>query len=386
MGAHAFLAPSSADRWVRCALAPTLEAAHPEIEASPSSLEGTAAHWVVQMLLQGTPVALDMQAPNGIAVTEEMLEAAEVVRDDIYARLGPEWQSLLFIERPVPIARVHPTQNWGTPDYSAWSRMENKNLCLHLWDFKYGHGVVEAFENWQMIDYVDGLLEAASIDGLQEQTTFVEMTVIQPRAFHRDGPVRRWRVLASDLRAYFNRLQAAATEATGPNPSATPTPEGCEHCRGRHACEALQRAAYTAAERGRQYGALDLTPHALGLELRALKRAQALLEARVSGLEAEAVSIIKRGEQVPFWSLESTPGRLAWQKPAAEILALGQMMGLDLAKPPECITPTQAKAAAKAAKLPGEIFDVYAARPAGTAKLTYDDGKKARLTFSTSNT
>ena len=40
-----------------------------------------------------------------------------------------------------------------------------------------------------------------------------------------------------------------------------------------------KRAAYHAADKGGQYGALDLSPHALGLELRALKRAQALLAA-----------------------------------------------------------------------------------------------------------
>jgi hypothetical protein len=386
MSAHAFLAPSSAFRWVRCALSASLEAAYPEIEASPSSLEGTAAHWAVQMLLQGTPVALDMQAPNGIAVTQDMLEAAEMVRDDILATLGPDWAQYLVVERRVQIPRIHPTHNWGTPDYRAWSRLNNGRLCLHVWDFKYGHGIVEAFENWQLIDYAAGLLGEAGIDGLQDQETVVDMCVIQPRAFHREGPVRRWRVTASDLRAHFNQLSNQARKALAADPEAVPTPEGCENCQGRHACEALQRAAYAAADRGAHYGALDLPPHALGLELRSLKRAQALIEARVSGLEAEAIAKIKRGELVPFWMLESTPGRLAWQKSAAEILALGQMLGLDLAKPQEVITPTQAKAAAKAAKIQGEIFDAFASRPAGTAKLTFDNGEKARLTFSTSNT
>lgn len=382
MGAHAFLAPSSAFRWVRCALSASLEAAYPETEDSPSSLEGTAAHWAVQMLLQGTPAAVDVQAPNGVAVTREMLEAAELVRDDIATTLGPDWAKYLVIERPVQIPRVHPTLNWGTPDYRAWGRLNNGRLCLYVWDFKYGHGVVEAFENWQMTDYTAGLLDEAGIDGIQDQETVVEMIVIQPRAFHRQGPVRRWRVQASDLRANINRLANAASVATAPNPPATPTPEGCENCTGRHACEALRRSAYTAADKGQHYGALDLPPHALGLELRALKRAQALLDARVTGLEAQVSATIKRGTLVPFWYMDSVPGRLAWTKPAAEVFALGDMLGLDLRKPAEPITPTQAKAAAKVAKVPGEIFDAYADRPPGAVKLTADDGSKARLTFS----
>jgi len=383
MSAHAFLAPSAAARWVRCALSASLEAAYPESEASPQSLEGTAAHWAVEMLLRGTPVAVDTQAPNGVAITQEMLEGAILVRDDIVRQLGPDWQSRLFIEHRVEIPRVHP-QNWGTPDYRAWGRLPDGRLKLWLWDYKFGHGIVEAFENWQLIDYFAGCLSEAKIDGLQEQNTVVDLRVIQPRAYHRDGPVRSWMVLATDLRGHVNRLAMAAEDATSISPTASPHPEACENCKGRHACEALQRASYFAADKGQSFGALELKPHALGLELRALKRAQALLDARVSGLEAEAVATIKRGQLVPFWMLESSPGRLAWNKPDAEVLALGAMLGLDLAKPVEPITPTQAKAAAKAKKIPETIVDSFASRPAGAAKLIFDNGARAALTFSSS--
>lgn len=382
MSAHAFLAPSSAFRWVRCALAPALEAAYPETEASPASLEGAAAHWVNEMLLRGCPASLDMQAPNGVGVTREMLEGAELVRDDIADTLGPDWAQRLVIEQRVNIPRVHPTHNWGTPDYRAWSRMNNGRLCLHVWDYKYGQGIVEAFENWQLIDYAAGILdEAGAVD---DRELVVDLVVIQPRAFHRNGPVRRWRVLASDLRGYINNLSNAAAEATSGLPRATPTPEGCKHCLGRHACEALQREAYSAAGVARHYGALELSPHALGLELRTLKQAQELLAARVTGIEAQVVASIKRGVGVPFWAMESVPGRLAWNKPAAEVFALGDMLGLDLRKEAEPITPTQAKAAAKPKGLPGELFDAYASRPVGAAKLVVDDGTRARLIFSNS--
>lgn len=346
------------------------------------------------MLLQGTPAAVGVQAPNGVAVTAEMLEAAELVRDDIIATLGQDWAKYLVIEQRVQIPRIHETHNWGTPDYRAWSRLNNGSLCLHVWDFKFGHGIVEAFENWQLIDYTAGLLGEAHIDGYQEQQTVVDMVVIQPRAYHRDGPVRRWRVVASDLRAHFNKLAFAAEAALSANPKATPTPEGCEHCTGRHACEALQRESYAAIDKAKQYGALDLSPHALGLELRTLKRAQALLEARVSGLEAQADATIRKGTLVPFWSLESVPGRLAWVKPANEVFALGDMLGINFRKQPEPLTPTQAKtaakAAAKAANLPGDTYDALiegcASRPTGAVKLVPDDGTKARLTFTASNT
>lgn len=384
MSDHAFLAPSSAFRWVNCAQAPSLEARYPETEESPHALEGTAAHWVVEGALLGKPYLLvGDQTYNGVAVTQEMLEGAELVHDDVRQQIGLNWSERLFIEQKVQIARVH-SQNWGTPDYYAWGQLPDGRLKLTVWDYKFGFGIVEAFENWQLIDYVAGLVGEAKLDGLQEQNCVVDMRVIQPRAPHRDGPVRSWMVKASDLRAYWNRLEMAAEDATSVKPTASPTPDGCKNCLGRGHCEALQRAAARAADHGEHYLPLDLSPHALGLELRNLKQAQALLEARVSGLEAEAAGRIKQGERVPFWALDSAPGRLAWTKTVPEVMALGQMLGLDLAKPTDVITPAQAKAAAKARKLPAELFDAYATRPAGAVKLIFDDGAKARLTFASS--
>lgn len=381
MSGHAPLAPSAAARWVVCALSPTLEAAYPEQEDSPASMEGTAAHWVVEMRLQGTPVALGDRHANGVAVTGEMLEGAEMVLDDIIDKLGPNWADVLVIEKPVQIPRVHPTANWGTPDYRARATSKGRP-CLFIWDYKFGHGLVEAPENWQLTDYASGCLDEWGVDGVRDQEVIVDFGIIQPRAHHRDGPVRHWRTMASDLRAAFNRLANAARVATAPNPPATPDPDACEYCAGRHACEALQRAAYVAADHGGRFGALDLSPDALGLELRTLTRAQALLKARVSGLEAQAAAIIKQGKRVPFWMMETTAGRLAWTKPTAEVLMLGQMLGKDFAKPLEPITPAQAKKLG----LPDALAKSYAARPAGSVKLVPDDGSKARLTFSSSVT
>lgn len=380
MAEHAFLPPSAAHRWIRCALSASLEAAYPETEPTPESLEGTAAHWVVQRCLEGQPPTVGGQAPNGVVVDDEMLEAAELVVDDITTTLGPQWREVLVIERRVEIPRVN-LANWGTPDYRAWSWMSNGNLLLRVWDFKYGRRVVDAFENWQLTDYTAGLLdEARNVAGQSDMTIVVDMRVIQPRSYHRDGPVRSWRVVASDLRAPINRLAMAADDALSEQPTANPHPDACRDCRGRVHCEANQRAAYFAADLGKHYAPLDMKPHDIGLELKVLTDAQALLDSRVKGLRAQAEGLINRGHLVPFWKKESAQGRLAWKVTPHEVVALGQMVGLDLTQPLDVITPTQAKAKG----LPAALIASYAARPTGVAVLTEDDGKKARLTFSSS--
>lgn len=377
---HAFLAPSAAARWGICALSAALEAAYPESESSPESLEGTAAHWVVECVLRGHGLpAIGTQSPNGVAVTQEMQEGAELVLTHVVGTLGPNWQQMLVIERAVPVPAVHPTHCWGTPDYYAWALVDGRRF-LFLFDYKFGHGIVEVRENRQLITYTSGLL--SEVPDLDDQNTIVCMCIIQPRSFHKDGPVRWWKVRASDLRADVNILHMQAAKATSPNPPATPHPDACEHCNGRHACDALHRAAHLAAAKGQQSQAVDLSPHALGVELVNLTRAQGLLAARVSGLEAQARAEIKAGHLVPFWMLESAEGRLSWTRPDAEVIAMGQMMGKDISKPPEPITPTQAKKAG----LPPTLVDAYAARPTGATKLVFDDGSKARLTFGSGNT
>jgi hypothetical protein len=381
MADHAFLAPSSAARWVVCALSASLEAAYPEREPSPESLEGTAAHWVVQECLYRRPPAIGTQTPNGIAVDAVMLESAEMVVDDITATLGPNWPSILIVEQRVNIPRVH-DQNWGTPDYRAWSRLGDGRLKLHVWDYKYGHEPVDVFENWQLIDYVAGCLSEAKI--VDDQNTVVDMRVIQPRSHHREGPVRSWHVLASDLRGQINRLAMAAEDATSIAPTAKPHRDACKNCKGRHACEANQRAAYWAADAGKHYTALELPPAALGLELRTLTDAAKILAARISGLEAEALANITAGRHVPHWQTERELGRLTWTHEGGEVIAFAQMMGVDITKPVEPVTPTQAKTKFKAAKLPENLVDMYATRNLSAPKLALDDGKKARLTFSSS--
>lgn len=355
---HAFLAPSSAHRWVKCAFAPTIEAAYPDAEPSPAAQEGTLAHWVAQEYIAG-------RAVDDPRVTDEMRDGAQLLMQDFEAQLGPDWRSLLVVERHHS-GPLH-DQNHGTPDYYAWD-----GNTLHVWDYKFGFTPVDVFENWQLLNYVFCIAGAVARAGV-----LVDMRIVQPRATHREGPVRNWVRAHEVLIPYADKLRIAARDAFAPEPKATPTPGGCKNCKGRHACEALRKEVAMAADLAHEGQAFDLPADALGRELSVLHRAAKLLKARLDGLEMQAAAMLKSGQLVPGWALDSTPGRKEWTIADDLVIAMGQLAGVDLAKPPQALTPTQALKAG----VPAELVDAYSKRPPGAVKLTADDGSKARQIF-----
>lgn len=376
-GGHSILAPSSLARTVQCPASVRMEQAYPETEQGPEAAEGEAAHWASAEMLAGRLVDEGERAPNGVMLTQEMVEGVDLYHDDVANALKPFGMTPAqgAIESAVGITRIHP-MCWGTPDYRAWvpghMRPTHRPLLM-LWDFKFGYRFVPAFENWQMVGYVAGTLEATNLSDLDVD---VEVRIVQPRSYHRDGPVRRWAFAASDIRAQVNIASNAAHQALGEDPPARVGPE-CRDCRARHACPTLQRATASACDEAGKAQPFDMSPAALGVELRYLKRAEELLKARISGLEEQVISMQRKGTHVPHWSVEHGAGRRKWSKPTAEVLALGAMFRIDLAKPVEPITPVQAVAKG----LPEMMLSTFTDAPRGAATLVPDTGSKARAIF-----
>ncbi len=388
--AHAFLAPSAAARWVQCPGSARMEALYPEQGDQQAAREGVAAHWVMEALFAGTLTVeapyVGGQAPNGVYITREIWESGETIFEDVVATLGENWRAMVMVERRVNIPRVHPSLNWGTPDVRAWTA-EGDRRTLRIWDLKHGHKYVDVYENWQLMDYAAGCLSEANdyaaangLPAFSEDKVDIVLRVVQPRSYHRDGPVREWRTTAAALRDYVFRLSMAADEATGENPPLKPNSDACENCNARHACPALQAAAYRAVDMSMQAQALDLPPWALGLEARKLTDAAAMLAARLSGLQEQIQAEYRRGVSVPHWILTPGQSRVKWSKPDAEVLLLGEIMGASLTKTPEPITPTQAQTKG----IDPAFIAAYSFTPPGAMKLVVDDGTTARKTFTKS--
>lgn len=380
---HAFLAPSSADRWSYCSGSAWMESQFPDLSDEEPRRIGTAAHWVFQFDLVGSPLAEGSMTPNGVAVDKTMLEASAVLLADIEAKLRPyygdAWRSVVIVEKRVAIPLVHPSHNWGTPDVRAWV-ITATGWVLFIWDFKYGFRPVEVFENKQLINYAAGCnTEARSMFPVfNEEQCKVVLTVVQPRAYHSDGPVRTWETDMPALRPHIHNLAMAAEEATGDAPLCRPRPDVCHDCRARSGCKAIQDAMYMGMTMAGQAIPRVLSDEALGLEMAMLSDALELMKARHTGLEEVVKARIRAGARVPHWMYGPGQGKLAWRMPEAEVLALGDMIGTPLAKPREAITPTQAKSAG----LLPQLVDMYSHHVAGATKLMRDDGSNVRRIFS----
>lgn len=383
---HSIIPPSSAGIWGKpdgCTGWVLMAQCYPETEETPEAAEGTASHEIAAQLIQDSARGFNgtkadkfvgQSATNGVVFTEEMFDGAKEYADDvamIMRERGVFGGDNLGIEQAIEAKKIHDL-SYGTCDCFLYDKKTGE---LFIWDYKFGYEVVEAFENWQSINYAAGIFERLGIDGLADQVTTVRIRIAQPRAFHREGSIREWQVTGSDLRAHFNILHNNAHKSLGPDAECNTGPH-CKHCPGRHACEAALTAGNRLYEAAAKPVPVELSNEALGVQLALVKRARKQLEYLESGFEEQVAGKIRAGALVPGWATEDTFGRDKWVKPFDEVVAMGNMLGKDLRKK-EAITPKQA------VKLGVDeaVIMAYSTKPRTGLKIVSDNGNKAKQVF-----
>lgn len=338
---------------------------YPETGRSLPAEEGDASHWAAASTLAGGEPAPGDKADNGIILNGEMIAGAWVFAKDVLSKFHT---SGIAVECKIQALRIHELSE-GTVDCFAFNKGAKE---LYIWDYKYGYKLVNVFENWQLINYAIGVIDRMCPGELEQQVRVI-MTVVQPRPYHPQGSIRRWSVKASDLRGYANKLHMAAHEALGPEPSIKSGP-WCLYCRAALNCPSNNAASMAAIDVTYRAEPCELDNSAISAQLAILRRASDAMKNRLSALEAQAEIKIKKGEIVPGWGLSPGNGQRSWSRPEAEVLALGDLMGINLASP---MTPFQAEKAG----VPQDLVAAYSSRSAGAMKLTPDDGSQAKQIF-----
>ena len=351
------LSPSSAARRVACPGSRALEDRYRNNEQSPIQREGSAAHWVAAEILNDRVVS--EMTPAGEIITDEMVQGGILYRKII--KDIADNTTILHIEESLDISIIHPSCS-GTPD--CWFIKDNE---LHIFDYKYGYTPIEAFENWQLIEYAAGISSMIPVD-------VVNLHIVQPRDFSFDK--KTWRINFDELEPYFARLRSAEAAAAEEH-ALTQVNDQCVGCRARHACAALRHSTLYSSEAMFMNTPIELDSFQIGGELRILTNAMTLMKARIAALEEQATAMLKQGKKVPYWALQESAGRLIWKEDNLKIKILGELLGIDLTKALEVITPRQAESAG----VPSELINSYCERKRGALKLTLVDDNKARKIF-----
>jgi hypothetical protein len=158
-------------------------------------------------------------------------DIAQTCTQEMYEALMPcvEWAGqqagLSYVEHKVDFGdRFGYADLTGTSDLVFVSDEQ-----IHIADLKYGRGVVEVRENTQLLIYLVGAVHMFG------RRPHYSMSILQPRAWHCDGPIRTWTIDDATLAAFEERLEAAIA---GSYDLKSPLVPG-DHCQ--HYCKALGR-------------------------------------------------------------------------------------------------------------------------------------------------
>lgn len=381
---HSILPPSSADIWSKCSGWVVMSQSFPETEETEHQRVGTAAHEVGSKFIESyargaayNPKIGDVTS-NGVIVDDEMLECCEIYADDVRAvmvKTGAFSAPYLGIEQRLEMPRIN-EHSFGTSDCFIF---DAKERTIYVWDYKHGHDPVEIFENEQLINYVAGIVEY-----LKKHTPLMEdrnldikvvMRIVQPRSFHRDGPIREWVTSVGDLQPHFSSLSLAAAENMSGN-GLSKSGAHCKYCQARHGCPAALNSGAQLYEVASQALPLDMSKQALAVQLSIVVTARKRLTAIEDALMQQVETLIRKGENVPGWMTQPKQSRETWAFPIEEIHALGDLMQIDLRKQ-SAVTPKQAVKLG----IDKDVIKAYIAKTTSGIEIVPEDEKKLRLIF-----
>lgn len=327
--AHSTWSASATARNVFCAGALTLAPFAPKQKESIQSARGTACHQISEKALRsGADVetflgTVEKTKEHDIEIDEELVNsAAEYVG---YCRDAMTGDGHWIEERFSLLSLAPPFDAGGTGDFVSYSAVRRN---LEVIDLKNGMGVVDVTENPQLRTY--GLGALLLHQDLDVET--ITVTIVQPRAPHKDGRIRSetfhvadlvdW---TGDLLTAMNRSKQAMDEydAVGTNKVLMDEwtakwlrPGKCTFCPVEGSCPALKRDAMSVAavwfddmdQPRLGNSALDTSPEALNRDLNMIP----MLEDWIKARRALAHSFAEQGVCFDDHQLADKIGNRKW--------------------------------------------------------------------------
>jgi hypothetical protein len=237
---HSPKGASSAERWMNCPGSGVIldQLKLPQSDDAEYRQLGKAAHELARVcLVEGVDTWEKIgEVYEGVAVDANMSDAVQTYLDKIASLREPGATEL--IEQKIgedPALRPHP-QFYGRVDWAQYG-----TDVLDVVDYKHGEGiVVEPKENAQMMYYAYGIIHQRTARGIEVRSDrVVRLTIVQPRAFHEDGPVRDWETTAGEIIYWGENVLIPAMERAEFDTTLDAGPH-CRFCPAKLFCPLMQ--------------------------------------------------------------------------------------------------------------------------------------------------
>lgn len=230
--AHSPLGASGYHRWKACPGSVRL-CKGVESESSSFAEQGTRAHALAADVLHGRVFPAYYAGLN-----QEDFDAVKVYVDYIEGMNGQKW-----IEEKFDLSKYHPGM-FGTADCVV-----AHTNCLEVIDYKHGAGVaVEVVDkvsgkgNEQLLYYALGALS-----NFKSSPESIKITIVQPRCYHKDGPIRSWITTPLAVLDFLADLVTDARATEAPDAPLNPGPQ-CRWCPAAGFCPAVKKKSLEAAK------------------------------------------------------------------------------------------------------------------------------------------
>lgn len=317
--------------------------------------------------------------PGVFLVDDDMCGAVNIYLEAVqaeYERLGE--LTSLNVERRFDLSWLRPDM-FGTNDCSLVAPF----VELVVMDYKHGQGVlVEVEENEQLMYYALG---AAHDEGWDFE--IITLIVVQPRAAHPDGPVRRWSFTVERLKQFATDLANAADRTREDN---APLKAGswCKFCPASAICPELQEAVYSQAQD--DFGEwFEAGPDVSNEELTTRAHMIPMIDAYIKSVETELLRRLKAGEKMPEHKLVRKKSNRKWDgDPKVILTAIAGQLNLPIESFQEEVKwkgPSKVEKLRPGAVKPKEIKALvaeYTTRPPGSITVASRNDPREELDVS----
>jgi len=302
--AHSTKGASSAERWMNCSGSSALIAALelPETDEPDYRREGVAIHEAAADCLARDIDAWEIVGETyyGTVMDGPMCDAIQMYLDRVRPSIDRDkgfHGEQFFIEAKLAAPDVH-EKMFGSVDFGALvpyrcAHGMNKDCqdgFLDVTDLKGGEGIeVDPTDNAQMKYYAFMLIHT-HYNHLEDDFP-VRLTIVQPRCWSYDGPIRDWWATVGEIKAWVVRDLLPAMNSTDSDLEAG---KWCRFCPAKIVCPLLN-SLFRAAAHYDPEEVVSLSSESLGLSYNKVEGVKFYIKA----LEEEVYRRMMQGKEVP---------------------------------------------------------------------------------------